>query len=150
MPSREKALSVPCLTALETAVPTCVFGFCNNSVKPSCVCFDGFAHDHIIGRYNNCGLPIWIPWVGGALSITITLIGFLYAMYIAYYFAPKATKAWKMTTSAGLASLMLLGGSISLHTEGNMEMPVYGALLNNLGLAMIAYSVGFMVRRSLA
>jgi hypothetical protein len=148
--SQDRTVYVPCSTFGDVPIPTCLFGSCNNSFVPACVCFEGFRHDRMIGRFNNCGLPTWIPWLGGALSFTATLLGFVYGLYVAVCKSVTWTNAWRVAVSASFASLMFFGATISLHVEPDLEMPVYGALFNNFGTASIAYSVGIMVRNIIA
>jgi len=142
MPSEASNLLIACTGSSNSIIPTCLFGTCNSSV---CICHAGYVHDRLTGRYNNCALPTWVPWAGGAISLTITLIGFAYGLYVAIFRSVHKTLAWRVAISASLSSLMFFGASLSVHSSGIMEMPVYGALLNNVGTALTAYSIGIMV-----
>jgi hypothetical protein len=76
----------------------------------------------------------------------VTFLGFAYGIFVARFRSVKNTMAWQVALTAALSSLGFFGASLSLHASPNLEMPVYGALFNNVGTALIAYSIGIMVR----
>jgi hypothetical protein len=58
----------------------CLFGDC---VDGQCVCHDGYTHDVLFTRLENCAMPAWWPFFVHGLNL---VIGFISLLYIFVYF----------------------------------------------------------------
>ena len=127
--------------APDNLIPTCLFGSCVNS---SCVCRQGFQNDFVMGRYANCGLPIWAPWTFCGLSLCFSTVSFLYGLITTIRRAVRGTILWRIAFFSTLASLLFVLSLISLATAGFL-MPWYGSFFTSSGAAVCAHVAGLVI-----
>jgi hypothetical protein len=144
----------PCTTYPSSIIPTCIWGTCivtNNNTKEEliCQCYSGFRHDQLTGRYLNCGLPNWAPWVGGVFSIFICTMASIFNTYILIYKSQPKTSLRRMAIAGVVAAISFDAAAICLHADEKLQMPWWGAIFNNIGTSAIAVAMGIAVTTAL-
>lgn len=132
-----------------SGIPNCLFGECIDG--PSgvyCDCWDGYQHDKIVGRYNNCGMPEVMPFIGEGIAIAVNFAASVFGLYIVQYGCEHKTDAQRVAISSTVTSLSLLIGNIILLSNKSI-MPWYGAIFIDIGMSALCLTYGLVIYTAL-